>query len=837
MDVPGNCTLCIIRNVTYSCVTSHIPHPPSPIPLEIMKPHVRTAPKSCCILTTMRSNLYAIIIALLISRTVSTIRELHIGADHEDDHYYSLISAANFDDSSGVEMQVSSEGIRSIRYLNIGDYTTYQMNLAHTSPYLLQMRVSSPSGDGNFELVNIQTQEVLATIGDLEPTGDWNQWTTLEHGIILPGGSFMMQIKAIQPGWELLWISLLEQENTDASLVPSTESQVPIVTSAPLVSPTVSQAPFAPNIPLVPTTVSRAPAASSLPMSDFPTVAPSSVPSMMPTRPEVVLPGAATGFVHAHERLIVGPDGNKLQFKGMILGGWMVLQPYLVLAENYANTSSEYFALVKQTIGEDMLMEFRQSWLENFVTQEDVRELKSLGFNLIKAPLHYELFTLSIQEETTRGADTWLVTGFDLVDQLLEWAAEEEIYVLLDLQAAPGGQNYDNATDYDPNLFSFWQDGENQRKTISLWREIAIRYADNPWVAGYDLLDSVGWNFDEDDLEKHQNGCDEETNIPLRTFYDGAINAIRDFDTNHMIVIAGNCWGTNHKGLFPMDDDNVALGFRMSWIYLQDEKTMNFTPQDTIFQQLFEREKYNIPLLMTHAGDFHNKWYSETTSMLESNDIAFTWWTWKKMNSTDSPFEVYTSTSYNTLLTHWDYECDNIHVESAFKALMQIATNTRLSKTRRNRPVIEALMNTPRDCDSALEYVVTNSEPRRIEAEDYCSASGIATENGADVDSVGSNVGWLNLGSFILYKLNVAVAGTYKMTFRLASPSGDGGFTIESNGVQVGQASGFTRTFGWQSWTDEETLVDLPAGIQVLSLISTGPGWNLNWFELSFSSV
>jgi hypothetical protein len=771
-------------------------------------------------------HVFLIVLSLLL--TVDARRELHLGADHENDHYYSLVSAVNYDDSSGVETRISSEALKSIRYMNVGDFAAYQVSLAVTAPYLMQLRITSPKGEGSLEIINLPTQQVLATVETINPTGDWSQWITVERDVELPAGLSILQIRATQPGWELLWISLLEMDP-----LISTESPVPLTTPAPM-------APLVPSPVVAPVSLmTMIPVATALPTSSIPSLAPSSVPTAMPTRPPVPLPGPATGFVRAYERLIVGPDGNQLQLKGMVMGGWMVLQPYLVLAENYTNTSSEFFDLVEKTVGPDQMMEFRQSWLENFVTHEDVRELKSLGFNIIKAPLHYELFTLPIQEEPVRGQDTWIMTGFELLDQLLEWAAEEEIYVLLDLQAAPGGQNFDNATDYDPNFYSFWQDGENQRKAIALWREIAIRYADNPWVAGYDLLNSVGWNFDETDITKHQNGCDEETNGPLRLFYNGAINAIRDFDTNHMIVLAGNCWGTNHKGLFPMNDDNVVLGFRMSWTSLKEgEKAQrDVPPKETIFQQLFEREKYNVPLLMTHAGDFHNKWYSDTTSMLEANDIGWTWFTWKKMNSTDSPFEIYSTTSYNTLLSHWDYKCDAIHVESAFRSLMQIANNTQLSKARRNRPVIEALLNEVRNCDSALQYEVTTAEPRRIEGEDFCMSLGVATELGADVDSVGSNVGWLNSGSTISYKIGVTVPGTYNIKFRIASPSGDGGLIIQSNGVQVGSSSGFTRTFGWQNWADVDTSVTFPAGVQVLDIISTGPGWNLNWLELSFVSA
>ena len=55
---------------------------------------------------------------------------------------------------------------------------------------------------------------------------------------------------------------------------------------------------------------------------------------------------------------------------------------------------------------------------ENHFMQEDVDSLAAWGFNSIRVPLHYNLFTLPIQEEPNSDQNTWLETGFDIIDNL-----------------------------------------------------------------------------------------------------------------------------------------------------------------------------------------------------------------------------------------------------------------------------------------------------------------------------------------------------------------------------------------------------------------------------------
>ena len=141
--------------------------------------------------------------------------------------------------------------------------------------------------------------------------------------------------------------------------------------------------------------------------------------------------------------------------------------------------------------------------------------------------MHYNLFTLPIEEEPIPGEQTWLDKGFELTDSVISWCAQNEMYVILDLHAAPGGQGQDAAiSDYDPTKPSLWESKDNRDKMVALWKKIAERYADEQWVAGYDLLNEPNWEL--------------PGNVLLRELYEEATDSIRTVDTTHMLIIEGN---------------------------------------------------------------------------------------------------------------------------------------------------------------------------------------------------------------------------------------------------------------------------------------------------------
>jgi Carbohydrate binding module (family 6) len=76
----------------------------------------------------------------------------------------------------------------------------------------------------------------------------------------------------------------------------------------------------------------------------------------------------------------------------------------------------------------------------------------------------------------------------------------------------------------------------------------------------------------------------------------------------------------------------------------------------------------------------------------------------------------------------------------------------------------------------------------------------------------------------------VATAGTYNVTFLVASPSGvtDGFHIANSSGTNLSGSVNVPNTGGWQTWTTVTASVTLPAGQQVLTIYQDNGGWNID---------
>ena len=139
--------------------------------------------------------------------------------------------------------------------------------------------------------------------------------------------------------------------------------------------------------------------------------------------------------------------------------------------------------------------------------------------------MHYNLFTLPIQEEPNANGNTWLETGFDIIDNVLQWAEPHKMYVILDMHAAPGGQGRNSEiSDYDPDKPSLWESERNKTKLVELWKRIAERYKDNKWIGGYDLINETNWDL--------------PGGMALREIYERITTEIRGVGDNHILFLS-----------------------------------------------------------------------------------------------------------------------------------------------------------------------------------------------------------------------------------------------------------------------------------------------------------
>jgi alpha-L-fucosidase 2 len=101
----------------------------------------------------------------------------------------------------------------------------------------------------------------------------------------------------------------------------------------------------------------------------------------------------------------------------------------------------------------------------------------------------------------------------------------------------------------------------------------------------------------------------------------------------------------------------------------------------------------------------------------------------------------------------------------------------------------------------------------------------------------GNDVGWTATGQWFRYTVNVATAGTYNVTFEVASPTGvtDGFHLASSAGTNLTGSVNVPNTGGWQTWTTVTATVTLPAGQQVLTWDQDNGGFNL--YSMTFAAT
>jgi hypothetical protein len=109
--------------------------------------------------------------------------------------------------------------------------------------------------------------------------------------------------------------------------------------------------------------------------------------------------------------------------------------------------------------------------------------------------------------------------------------------------------------------------------------------------------------------------------------------------------------------------------------------------------------------------------------------------------------------------------------------------------------------------------------------------NGVQTEATGDTGG-GQNVGWIETGDWMDYRVNVASAGSYTIGFRVASAPGAAQVQLRS-GSTVLTSANIAATGGWQTWTTVNATATLSAGIQTLRVHASTGGFNINWISFT----
>lgn len=313
------------------------------------------------------------------------------------------------------------------------------------------------------------------------------------------------------------------------------------------------------------------------------------------------------GFVSVKGKEINTPDGKPILLRGINLGNWLNPEGYMFRFHN-VNSFRLIDNTIKELIGADEARKFWQTFRDNYITREDISFIKSTGLNHIRVPFNFKFFLVEDHP------DIWLEDGFKRLDDVIKWCKEENLYVVLDLHAAPGGQTGDNIDDSWSYPFLF-EDEQAQQTTIALWKKLADRYKDETIVIGYDLLNEP---------LPHYLKNKDVLNPLLEPLYKKITIAIREVDNNHIIFLGGAQWNTNFKVFSKPFEDKLAYTFHKYWMP---------PVQDQVQEYISFSNKHNVPMWMGESGENEDAWIDSFRVLLETNNIGWCFWPYKKMDS------------------------------------------------------------------------------------------------------------------------------------------------------------------------------------------------------------
>jgi hypothetical protein len=496
----------------------------------------------------------------------------------------------------------------------------------------------------------------------------------------------------------------------------------------------------------------------------------------------------AQGFLKVNGKHLENNENKNFILRGMGFGGWMLQEGYM-LDLGFLGQQYKIKEKITELIGKKQADIFYDKWLKNHTQKTDIDSMASWGFNSVRLPMNYDLFTLAVKDEPVAGKNTWLPKGFKMVDDLLSWCKKNKMYLILDLHAAPGGQGTDlpisNRNADEPSL---WQSQANQDKTVALWKKLATRYANEPNIGGYDILNETNWGF-TDTSDTH--GINEKDNSRLRDFFIRLTKAIREVDKNHIIYLEGNGFANNYHGMFPLWDNNLVISFH---------KYGNFTTKETIQNFLDYREKYNVPLWLGESGENSNTWFTNTIRLMEDNDIGWSWWPLKKMGI-NNPLQIKKPDHYDLFVKYCKGEIPKPDSATAQKILNRLLDNIKIQNNIYHKDVTDAMFRqvystatlpfksniiSGNTIISAVDYDLGRNgfAYNDNDTASYQYTAGIHTQgnrgrtyrnDGVDIKNDKNNqpfVFSIEDGEWLLYTIDVKKSGNYSITFSTSDSSG-----------------------------------------------------------------
>jgi len=223
---------------------------------------------------------------------------------------------------------------------------------------------------------------------------------------------------------------------------------------------------------------------------------------------------------------LVNAKGEVVRLRGFGLGGMLHMENFI---DGYPGNEEAFREVLLKAMGRKKYELFFDTFYKNYFTEADARYIASLGLNLVRIPINYRQFEDDMNPRVIKE------DGFEYLDRVVKLCAAQRIYTIIDLHALPGYQNQHWHSDNPTHKALLWTHKDFQDRAVVLWEAIARHYRDEPWVAGYDLINEPA----------------DPTGEMVVPFFQRLRDAVRKIDPAHILFIEGNTYARDFDGFDP----------------------------------------------------------------------------------------------------------------------------------------------------------------------------------------------------------------------------------------------------------------------------------------------
>lgn len=229
---------------------------------------------------------------------------------------------------------------------------------------------------------------------------------------------------------------------------------------------------------------------------------------------------------------IVNQNGDTVYLRGFGLGGMLHMENFI---DGYPANEETMREGLKKVLGEKKYNLYFNTFLKSYFTEPDAEYIHSLGLNLVRIPINYHLFEADMNPGVIKEK------AFEYLDSVINLCAKNQIYTIIDMHALPGCQNQHWHSDNPTHIASFWIYKDFQDRALHLWEAIAEHYKNQPWVAGYDLINEPA----------------DPSGEKLFPYYKRLRDAIRNIDPKHILFLEGDRYATDFSKFSEVWDNIV----------------------------------------------------------------------------------------------------------------------------------------------------------------------------------------------------------------------------------------------------------------------------------------